>query len=198
MAKASGLGQTTLSVDDASGTAKAIKNDITNWQMSTPRGVQDITGVDKSANERLLLLADGSVTLNGVFNAATGQAHDVFKTVPSTSVQRTVTQTVAVAPAVGDTINATVWVAPGSGSAVTGTLRLSAVGGTQESAAIAFTSSGGWTRVDVPLEVRRSGHSALRVEVVLGPGTFRLDSASLVRTRAGAPVAAPPAPPSRR
>ncbi|MET9012334.1 hypothetical protein ABZX74_15650 [Streptomyces olivaceoviridis] len=94
MAKASGLGQSVLSVDDASGTARAIKNDITNWQMSTPRGVQDITGVDKSANERLLLLADGSVTLNGVFNAATGQSHDVFKTVPSTSVQRTVTQTV--------------------------------------------------------------------------------------------------------
>ncbi|MFF9002606.1 hypothetical protein ACF1GW_35715 [Streptomyces achromogenes] len=94
MAKASGLGQTTLSVDDASGTARAIKNDITNWQMSTPRGVQDITGVDKSANERLLLLADGSVTLNGVFNAAANQSHDVFKTVPSTSVARTVTQTV--------------------------------------------------------------------------------------------------------
>ncbi|MFF7949142.1 hypothetical protein [Streptomyces griseorubiginosus] len=94
MAKASGLGQTTLSVDDASGTARAIKNDITNWQMATPRGVQDITGVDKSANERLLLLADGSVTLNGVFNAAANQSHDVFKTVSSTSVQRTVTQTV--------------------------------------------------------------------------------------------------------
>jgi hypothetical protein len=30
--------------------------------MATPRGVQDITGVDKSANERLLLLADASVT----------------------------------------------------------------------------------------------------------------------------------------
>ena len=94
MAKASGLGQTTLSVDDAGGTARAIKNDITNWQMATPRGVQDITGVDKSANERLLLLADGSVTLNGVFNAATNQSHDVFKTVSSTSVNRTVTQTV--------------------------------------------------------------------------------------------------------
>jgi hypothetical protein len=94
MAKASGLGQTTLSVDDSSGSARAIKNDITNWQMSTPRGVQDITGVDKSANERLLLLADASVTLNGVFNAASNQSHDVFKTVPSTSVARTVTQTV--------------------------------------------------------------------------------------------------------
>lgn len=92
MAKASGLGQTTLSVDDASGTPTVIKNDVTNWQMSTPRGVQDITGVDKSAIERLLLLADCSVTLNGVFNAAV--SHLVFRTVPSTSVNRTVTQTV--------------------------------------------------------------------------------------------------------
>lgn len=92
MAKASGLGQTTLSVDDSSGTPVVVKNDVTNWQMSTPRGVQDITGVDKSANERLLLLADCSVTLNGVFNAAV--SHTVFKTVPSTSVNRTVTQTV--------------------------------------------------------------------------------------------------------
>jgi hypothetical protein len=94
MAKSSGLGQTTLSVDDSAGTARAIKNDITNWQMSTPRGVQEITGVDKSAVERLLLLADGSVTLNGVFNPTANQSHDVFKTVPSTSVLRTVTQTV--------------------------------------------------------------------------------------------------------
>lgn len=94
MAKASGLGQTTLSIDDSAGTVRAIKNDITNWQMSTPRGVQDITGVDKSANERLLLLADASITLNGIFNAAANQSHDVFKTVPSTSVARTVTQTV--------------------------------------------------------------------------------------------------------
>lgn len=92
MAKASGLGQTTLSVDDASGTPTVIKNDITNWQMATPRGVQDITGVDKSANERLLLLADCSVTLNGVFNASL--SHTVFRTVSSTSVARTVTQTV--------------------------------------------------------------------------------------------------------
>ena len=94
MAKTSGLGQTTLSVDDSGGTARAIKNDITNWTMSTPRGVQDITGVDKSANERLLLLADAQVTFNGVFNTnGTTGAHDVFKTVPSTSVARTVTQT---------------------------------------------------------------------------------------------------------
>jgi hypothetical protein len=92
MAKASGLGQTTLSVDTSAGTPTDIRNDVTNWQLSTPRGVQDITGVDKSANERLLLLADCSVTYNGVFNA-TG-SHLVFRTVPSTDVNRTCTNTV--------------------------------------------------------------------------------------------------------
>jgi hypothetical protein len=95
VAKESGLGWTTLSIDDSGGTARAIKNDITNFSFATPRGVQDVTGVDKSAFERLLLLADFTITLNGVFNDATSQAHDVFKTVPSTSVARTTTLTVS-------------------------------------------------------------------------------------------------------
>ncbi|GAA2673884.1 hypothetical protein GCM10010400_40030 [Streptomyces aculeolatus] len=95
MAKESGLGWTTASVDDASGTPQAIKNDFTNLQYATPRGVQDVTGIDKSAYERLLLLADFSITLNGVFNDAANMSHAVFKTVPSTSVARTTTLTVS-------------------------------------------------------------------------------------------------------
>lgn len=47
-----------------------ISNDVTNFNFATPRGVQDVTGVDKSAMERILLLADFSATLNGVFNDA--------------------------------------------------------------------------------------------------------------------------------
>jgi hypothetical protein len=82
-------------VDDSSGTPQTIKNDFTNLQFATPRGVQDITGIDKSAYERLLLLADFSVTFNGVFNPASNMSHDVFKTVPSTSVARTVTLVVS-------------------------------------------------------------------------------------------------------
>ena len=78
MAKESGLGFA-IAVDDSAGSAKTISNDVTNFEFATPRGVQDITGVDKSAMERLLLLADFS--------------HAVFKTVPSTSVARTVTLT---------------------------------------------------------------------------------------------------------
>ncbi|TDC63898.1 hypothetical protein E1258_09530 [Micromonospora sp. KC207] len=45
--------------------------------------------------ERLLLLADLSVTLNGVFNDGSNASHDVFKTVPSTSVAREFTLTVS-------------------------------------------------------------------------------------------------------
>lgn len=91
MAKETGLGITTLSVDDSSGVAQDIRNDVRNFSFATPRAVQDVTGVDKSAMERLLLLADFSVDLNGVFNDAAGASHAVLSTVPSTSVARTVT-----------------------------------------------------------------------------------------------------------
>lgn len=90
MAKESGLGWTTLSVDDAVGDPQDIRNDVTNFQFATPRAVQDVTGIDKSAMERILLLADFSITLNGVFNDDADKSHAVLKTVPTGSVARTV------------------------------------------------------------------------------------------------------------
>jgi len=87
-------------VDDSAGAAKAIKNDVTSFEFATPREEQDVTGVDKSAMERLLLLADFSIDLNGVFNDAVDFSHAVFKTVPSTSVARTVSLAVS-----GQTLN---------------------------------------------------------------------------------------------
>ncbi|WP_229911533.1 hypothetical protein [Streptomyces aurantiogriseus] len=89
------MGWSTCSIDDSSGTARAIVNDFTNISFATPRGVQDVTGIDKSAYERLLLLADATFEGTGVFNDASNMSHDVFKTVSSTSVQRTVTLTVS-------------------------------------------------------------------------------------------------------
>ncbi len=94
MSKTSGLGAA-IAIDDSSGTARTISNDITNWGMATPRGVQDVTGIDKSAMERILLLADFSFDPTGVFNTASNMSHAVLSTVPSTSVNRTVTITVA-------------------------------------------------------------------------------------------------------
>lgn len=95
MAKATGLGWTTFSVDDSGGTVRAILNDIHNLSWKMPRAVQETTGIDKSAIERLLLLADLSYALNGVWNsAATTSAHAVFSTVSTSSAQRTVTNVV--------------------------------------------------------------------------------------------------------
>lgn len=81
-----------VAVDDSAGVARTISNDINTLTIATPRGVQDITGVDKSAIERQLLLADMSVTLNGAaFNDAANMSHAVLKTVPSSSALRTTT-----------------------------------------------------------------------------------------------------------
>lgn len=89
MSKSSGLGAAIV-VDDASGSPQTITNDITEFSFTTPRAVQDTTGVDKSAHERLLLLADFTVSFKGVFNPAANMSHVVFSTIPSTTVVRTV------------------------------------------------------------------------------------------------------------
>lgn len=134
MAKTSGLAVTTLGVGDSGNTVRDIRNDVNNFQFSTPRGVQDVTGVDKSAIERLLLLADFSLTLNGTYNpTASTSSHAVFSTVPSTSVNRTFNLTFNSTPAASLNIASGViftdyaltrsaageltWTAPGVGSA---------------------------------------------------------------------------------
>lgn len=93
MAKQTGLGWTTLSVDDAAAALQDIKNDITNFDFSTPFDQQEVTGVDKSAKERLQLLADYSGTLNGVFNPSANRIHAVMS--GDLRVVRTLALTVA-------------------------------------------------------------------------------------------------------
>ncbi len=83
MAKESGLGITTYSFDDSGGTPRNIRASVTNFECSTPRAVQDATGLDKFAIERILLSADLTGTATGVFDDAANGPHDGFKTVPS-------------------------------------------------------------------------------------------------------------------
>ena len=84
-----------VDVSNAGGSARKIANNSTTWEWTIPREVQDITGLDKSARETLLTLADFTITINGVFNDASNMSHDVFKTVSSTSIARTVTLTIS-------------------------------------------------------------------------------------------------------
>lgn len=92
MAKSSGLAMA-VSVDDATGTPRNISNDVRSVQVGTPRGVQDVTGVDKAAMERILLTADGTVNLSGIWNTAPNMSHATLSSIPSTSVNRTVALT---------------------------------------------------------------------------------------------------------
>ena len=88
-AKSSGIGMT-VTIDDADGTGRDITNDITSVSFNTPRGVQDVTGLDKSALERLLLLIDFNMTVTAVFNpAANPSMFGVFST-PADNDTRTV------------------------------------------------------------------------------------------------------------
>ena len=91
MAKTTGLGMT-LSVDDDAGNLQDISNDSPSFTVNTSRGEQDVTGLDKSAMERLLLLGDAEISISGVFNAAL--SHLVFRkigTIVAGQVGRTVT-----------------------------------------------------------------------------------------------------------
>jgi hypothetical protein len=119
MAKQSGLGLAVYNVDDAAGTVKDLRNDIGNFGISTPRAVQDVTGLDVSANERLLLLADLSVDQAVFFNPATGRSHDVLKTVSSTSVQRTWTMTVGGVTLTGEMLITDYGITRAEGGAIT-------------------------------------------------------------------------------
>ena len=94
MAKVTGI-VSALSVDDASGTPRVISTDATQVSIATPRGQQDVTGLDKSAIERLGLLKDATITVTGVADFATNMEHDVFKADPAGSATRTTAITLA-------------------------------------------------------------------------------------------------------
>src|SRR5688500_18389263 len=89
MAKTTGVGITTFSIDDSGGTPRDIRNDIGAFGISQPRAVQDVTALDNAGMDRLLLLADVALDLDVFFNAAANRSHDVFKTVLTTDVART-------------------------------------------------------------------------------------------------------------
>ena len=63
-----------------------ISNDVGSLTFDTPYGVQDVTGLDKSAVERLLLRADCTGTLNFFFNVDSSRSHATLKTPGSKSV----------------------------------------------------------------------------------------------------------------
>lgn len=103
--KISGLGWTTFTIADASSTPQDLRDDITDLKFSTPRAVQDVTGIGVSAFERLLLLSDVSYTINGAFDPGANLAHAVLSTMSSGSVIRAVNNVVG-----GKTLATNCWI----------------------------------------------------------------------------------------
>ncbi len=66
-----------------------MSNDVQSVTMDIPRAELTVAGIDVSAQERLLGLADFTATVNGAFNDASNQWFDVVKNVGSTDVSRT-------------------------------------------------------------------------------------------------------------
>lgn len=96
MAKESGLGWTTFSLDDSGGSPQAIINDVVSCEFDTPVELQETTGLDKSAFERLQLLRDFSVSFEAIFNdTATTGVWSVVKTIGTTIASRTLTMAVS-------------------------------------------------------------------------------------------------------
>ena len=79
MAKQSGLGDY-LAVDDSSGSARDISDNVISLEIGQPQNLLDVTTLSKSAIERIIGLRDCTVSITGVFDSASNKIHDVFKT----------------------------------------------------------------------------------------------------------------------
>jgi hypothetical protein len=87
LSKVSGLGAT-ITIADAGGTPRTISNDIGDFTLAMPVALQDVTGVDKSAHERLALLRDLTMQFKGFANYAANMSHAVLSTVTTTATAR--------------------------------------------------------------------------------------------------------------
>lgn len=78
MAKKSGLGaQMYVGGYDLSNDTGSINN------LGTPRGVLELTGMNKSAYERILTFRDGAINWSSFFNPSAGQSHLAYRGLPT-------------------------------------------------------------------------------------------------------------------
>ncbi len=68
-----------------------IANDITNFDIDVSYALDDTTGIDKSAHERLALLGDTKVTLVGKLNNSSNRIHPALSGTQSAAKQIIIT-----------------------------------------------------------------------------------------------------------
>lgn len=82
--KTSGLGMT-FTLDNGAGVAKAITNDVSSISVNTSSGMKEITGLDKSAVERMALLADFKCSIKFWWNTDADRSWDVLISTATTA-----------------------------------------------------------------------------------------------------------------
>jgi hypothetical protein len=87
LAKTNGLGAT-IDVADSGGTSRTISDDISDFTLATPVALQDVTGVDVSAHQKLALLRDLTESFKGTCNFAANMSHAVFSTITTSPNNR--------------------------------------------------------------------------------------------------------------
>lgn len=81
MVKSAGLAQNFyVHGADLSGDVGSIDN------AGSPRNTLEVTGLDKSAVERIMLYGNGEMTWNNWFNDASGQSHPILAALPTTDI----------------------------------------------------------------------------------------------------------------
>ena len=81
----------TVTIDSGEGTPRIITNDVLSVTLETTRDLADVTGVDKTAKQRLGMLNDATVTLTGAWNpAANPTFYSCFKDIATTNIDRSV------------------------------------------------------------------------------------------------------------
>lgn len=137
MSKFTALGMS-IQLDDSGGTPRDITIDVSSFTFNTPRGVIDVSGLDKSGYERLLGRSDvtGSLSLNSLDSGA-NLAHAVLKTVPTQAgtVTRTLIVGFATGTATAEVVVSDYGLSVGQDGAITGTAPFQAANGS----AVAWT-----------------------------------------------------------
>src|SRR5262249_6321496 len=131
-------------------------------------GLQQASFESSTAGWRPVNLASG-VNFAQYNNAARAHDGSGFLEMNSSLPNGSVAQDVNVSAQPGQSYSFSVWLraAPGTGP-VSGTLALWGLGGVQESGSTDFTVGQNWTLVTAPLDIRNSGHTALRAEIYMG------------------------------
>tara|TARA_B100000745_G_scaffold297818_1_gene245329 strand:+ start:226 stop:645 length:420 start_codon:yes stop_codon:yes gene_type:complete len=77
MAKISGVASY-VAIDNSAGSLQDISNDLSSVDNSSSQNLLDVTGMDKSAVEKIIGLRDNSLSLSGYYNNAANMSNQVL------------------------------------------------------------------------------------------------------------------------